>query len=77
MSALIIGLNLLDLFLSAGGNILGVGAAMDIITVIINIILGDMLGIILSLISIIPLIGNVTGVMKVIYRLIKVIRLFV
>lgn len=76
MSIFVIVLNIIDLFLSVGGNVPGFGAIADCASVIINIILGDILGVILSLISIIPIVGNVSGIMKVIYRLIAVIKFF-
>lgn len=76
MSVFVIVLNIADLILSIGGNVPGFGAIADCLTVIINILLGDILGVILSLISIIPIVGNVSGIMKVIYRLIRIVKIF-
>ena len=54
----------------------GIQTAADGIGLIINMILQDPLGIILSIFAIVPVVGLVSGPIKILYKIVKLLEIF-
>lgn len=59
------------------GTLAGVETACDAVTIILNILNNDPLGTVLSIISVIPLAGEVTGSFKIAYKIYKILSQFI
>lgn len=59
------------------GTLAGVETACDAVTIILNILNNDPLGTVLSIISVVPLAGEVTGSFKIAYKFFKILSQFI
>lgn len=65
-------INILDLIAIVIGLIPGVGIVTDIIAVILNLVIGDYIGLILSLLEIIPGLGIIPGGIEIIWKIYRI-----
>lgn len=70
-------LDLADIVLSVVGFIPGPGTACDGVAIVLNLIRRDPISAVLSVFSLIPIGGAPAGAAKIIYKAIKILKMFI
>jgi len=62
--------------LAPEGTLMGAEIAADAATIVLNLLNDDPMAVILSILSLVPLAGQLSGALKIIYKVVKVVDMF-